>query len=107
MEVKDIIYNHRKAKGITMKDLAMLIGVSEGTISRWESGDIENMRRDKIAAISKILDIPLEVLMGWDRVEDEKEAVPSIIMEVLKSDQKDRLVEYAEMLKKWGESDDH
>lgn len=46
MEVKDIITNRRTELGLTMKELADMVGVSEGTISRWESGEIENMRRD-------------------------------------------------------------
>ena len=54
MEVKDIITNRRTELGLTMKELADMVGVSEGTISRWESGEIENMRRDKIATLEHI-----------------------------------------------------
>lgn len=66
MEVKDIIRNRRIEMGLTMKELALKVGVSEGTISRWESGNISNMRRDKVALLSKVLDIPAEVIMGWE-----------------------------------------
>lgn len=66
MEVKDIIRQSREKLGLTMKEVANKIGVSEGTISRWESGNIKNMKRDKIAALSGVLDIPIESLMGWD-----------------------------------------
>lgn len=66
MEVKDIIREKRLEKNLTMKELADLVGVSEATISRWESGDIENMKRDKIAAIVRVLGIPVEVIMGWE-----------------------------------------
>lgn len=52
--------------GLTMRELAARVGVSEGTISRWESGNIQNMKRDKVAALSKVLEIPTEVIMGWD-----------------------------------------
>ena len=65
MDIKDVIHNKRIEHGMTMKDLASAVGVSEGTISRWESGEISNMRRDKVARLSKILDIPVEQLMGW------------------------------------------
>lgn len=51
---------------MTMKELAQKVGVSEGTISRWESGEIKNMKRKAVAALSTALDIPLSVLMGWD-----------------------------------------
>ena len=65
MDIKDVIHNKRIEHGMTMKDLASAVGVSEGTISRWESGEISNMRRDKVARLGKILDIPVEQLMGW------------------------------------------
>ena len=47
--------NRRKELGLTMKEVAAAVGVSEGTVSRWESGNIANMGRDKIYALSKIL----------------------------------------------------
>jgi len=70
-EIKDIIRERRTAAGLTMKELANKIGVSEGTVSRWESGHISNMKRDKVALLSQILDIPLELLMGWDEKEQD------------------------------------
>ena len=42
------------------------MGVSEATVSRWESGDIDNMRRDKIAALAKALDLDPRIIMGWE-----------------------------------------
>ncbi len=45
----------RKALGLTMKQVADYVGVSEGTVSRWESGAIANMRRDRIKALATIL----------------------------------------------------
>lgn len=45
----------RKELGLTQKDIAEMVGVSEGTVSRWESGLIANMRRDRIAAYAKAL----------------------------------------------------
>ena len=66
MEVKELIYNRRTALGLTMKQLADAVGVSEGTISRWESGDIENMRRDKINALASALRVSPAMIMGWE-----------------------------------------
>lgn len=64
MEIKDIIRNRRLELGLTMKELAARVGVSEGTISRWESGGIANMKRDKVALLSQVLGIPIDQLMG-------------------------------------------
>lgn len=49
-----------------MFEVSKKVGVSEGTISRWESGDIANMRRDKILAIAKALNITPNIIMGWE-----------------------------------------
>jgi transcriptional regulator with XRE-family HTH domain len=49
-----------------MKEIAEHVGVSEGTISRWESGEIANMRRDKIMLLADALDISPALIMGWD-----------------------------------------
>lgn len=38
-----------------MLDVAKLVGVSEATISRYESGNIKNMRRDRIEKYAKAL----------------------------------------------------
>ena len=73
MEIKDIIKNKRVELGLTMKQVADQVGVSEGTVSRWESGEIENMRRDKIAALSKLLSIDPRVIMGWQMQIDDSE----------------------------------
>ena len=69
MDIKDVIHNKRIEHGMTMKELAKAVGVSEGTISRWESGEISNMRRDKVARLGNILDISVEQLMGWENKE--------------------------------------
>lgn len=71
METKDFIRNRRIELGYTMKELAEKVGVNEGTISRWESGDIANMRRDKIVALAKALNIPPITLMEMDVPEPE------------------------------------
>lgn len=65
-DMKSFLKDRRKELGLTMKDVAEFVGVSEATISRWESGDIENMKRNRIAKLSKALQISPAVLMGWD-----------------------------------------
>lgn len=66
MSIKEILKSRRIEMGYTMKELADMVGVSEGTISRWESGDIANMRRDKIVALAKALRLSPSVIMEWD-----------------------------------------
>ena len=66
IEIKDLLKNRRRELGYTMKDVAKNVGVSEGTISRWESGEIQNMRRNNIVALSKMLKLSPDLIMGWD-----------------------------------------
>ena len=73
MELKDIIRNRRLELGLTMKQVADAVGVSEGTISKWESGNIGSMRLDKGLAISRVLSIDPRTLMGQSEEEYEAE----------------------------------
>lgn len=65
MNVKDIIREKRIELGMTMKEVADKAGVSEATISRWESGEIANMRRGAIFSLAKTLNISPNEIMGW------------------------------------------
>ena len=57
MGIGDLLKNKRLEKGLTQRDIAEAVKVSEGTVSRWESGKIGNMRRDKIQALARALGI--------------------------------------------------
>ena len=75
MEIKDIIRNRRIEMGLTMKQVAEAVGVNEGTVSRWESGNIEKRRGDKIAARSKLLSIDERVIKGGQMQTESENAV--------------------------------
>lgn len=62
--INNLLKEKRKAKGLTMKEVAKAVGVSEATVSRWESGEIANMGRSKIYSLSKILDLSPAEIMG-------------------------------------------
>ena len=66
LNIGKLIHDRRIELGLTMKELADKVGVSEGIISRWESGEIKNMRRDAVANLAKALLINPKVLMDWD-----------------------------------------
>ena len=75
MLLNDKLKARRIELGLTMLDVAKSVGVSESTISRWESGDIGNMRRDKIALYAKALKTSPLFIMGIDNDTDEEENI--------------------------------
>ena len=66
INIGKLIHDRRIELGMTMKELGEKCDVSEATISRYESGNIKNMRRDVVAALAKALQINPKVLMNWD-----------------------------------------
>ena len=76
--VGKLIYDRRTELGITQKEVADFVGVSEATVSRWESGHIDNMRRDRIAALSKILRLSPLAIMGIDDT-DLSTRIPNMV----------------------------
>lgn len=70
MDTKDILKSKRKELNLSQKEVADYVGVSEATVSRWESGNIANMGRDKIALLSEILKISPSVIAGYADIND-------------------------------------
>ncbi|WP_282924369.1 LexA family protein [Peptoniphilus genitalis] len=81
MDFKDKIKFNREKLGYTLEELSKLVGVSAPTIQRYESGEIKNVRRDKIAKLAKALDVTPSYLMGWEDENSEPilENIPGII----------------------------
>lgn len=69
----EIIKKRRKELGLTLKQVAEQLGVSESLISRYESNDVKNMGIDKIKPLAKILKCEPEYLMGWVKNNDTTE----------------------------------
>ena len=72
--VHEIIKERRESLGYSLNELAEKIGVNRSTVMRWENGDVENMKRDKIVSLSEALKISPAVIMGWEDIEEPKVA---------------------------------
>lgn len=68
--LKKALKKRRLELGLTMLDVAKAVGVSESTISRWESGDISNMRQDRIVALCNVLQSSPTQLFGWQKIQN-------------------------------------
>lgn len=64
----------RLQQKLTLEEVGERVGVGKSTVRKWESGQIANMRRDKIALVAKALNTTPSYLMGWDQ--DETELAP-------------------------------
>ena len=85
MQDKDMsnkIKELRKSKGLTLEQVGNLVGVGKSTVRKWETGIIANMKRDKIAALSKALDTTPAFLMGWEDEQKKNDIQSDIILEM-------------------------
>ena len=58
-----IIESRRKELGLTLEEVGNAVGVGKSTVKKWETGYISNMRRDRINALAKILQLNPNVLI--------------------------------------------
>lgn len=56
----------RLEKGMTLEEVANIVGVGKSTVRKWETGMIANMGRDKIPLLAKALSTTPAYLMGWN-----------------------------------------
>lgn len=57
MNIGKLIKERRKFLGLTLEQVGDAVGVKKSTVMKWESGKIQNMRRDRIKRLSDILGI--------------------------------------------------
>lgn len=70
----------RKEKGLTLEQVASIVGVGKSTVRKWETGMIANMKRDKIAALAKALGTTPVYLMGWEEEQKKNDIQADIIL---------------------------
>lgn len=77
MGLSNILRKRRKELGLTLAEIAVKMNVSEATVQRWESGNIKNMRQERISRLAEVLHVTPAYLMGWEEEpiqEQRKEA---------------------------------
>lgn len=66
------IKSKRKEKGYTLEYIGNYVGVSKATVSRWESGEIGNMRTDKVKALCDCLNITTKEFLERSVADEEQ-----------------------------------
>ena len=77
MEMNQKIKELRLMRGMTLEQVGDLVGVGKSTVKKWESGQIANMRRDKIAKLAYALGTTPAYLMGWENESTNEEKPPT------------------------------
>lgn len=60
------IHHFRRARGLTLLEVAEAVGTSKQTVSRYEKGIISNIPKEKIELLAKALSVTPAELMGWE-----------------------------------------
>lgn len=65
VRIGNLIKNRREFLNLSQQEVAEYVEVSKSAISRWESGEVENMGRSKIQKLSEILKVsPVSIVLG-------------------------------------------
>ena len=67
MDLSSKIKQLRAERGMTLEQVAKIVGVGKSTVRKWETGMIANMRRDKIDKLAMALGTTPAYLMGWNK----------------------------------------
>lgn len=74
--MKPDIKSRRKELNLTLEQVGDLVGVGKSTVRKWETGDIENMKRDKIVKLAKALRVSPSYIMGIEDEQPQLETLP-------------------------------
>lgn len=85
--------------GLTMLEVANAVGVSEATISRYESGDIKNMRRDRIVKYARILNVEPAEFISETEKSSSHDSRREALRKTLESLSDESLIELQEYIK--------
>ncbi len=61
----------RLKNGYTLAELSKKVGVSDATLQRYESGEIQNIKLSTISKLAKVFGCKESYLIGWDSDEEE------------------------------------
>ena len=61
------IHDQRREKDLTMEELGKLLGVTKSTISNWEHGNNDGIKRSLIALMAELFKVSPVWLMGLDQ----------------------------------------
>lgn len=73
----------RKELGLSLKEIANHLEVSESLISRYESNEVKNMGIDKIIPLAQILQTNPNYIIGWGEITENKNTIEIENLDIL------------------------
>lgn len=70
MELQDVIRVRRSELGLTLEQIAKACGVGKSIVAKWERGEVKNIRRDNLKALSDVLQVSPLVLLDRAELDD-------------------------------------
>ena len=64
LKIGNIIHERRLELKMSLEEIATQMGTTKATVSRWENGIIKTLKHPQLYALSKILYLPIDVLLG-------------------------------------------
>lgn len=76
-KVGNYIKSLRKNKGLTQEELGNMIGVKKAAVQKWESGMVQNLKRNTIKQLSEIFEVsPASFIDDDDPIESNATILP-------------------------------
>ncbi|MGN0351415.1 MAG: helix-turn-helix domain-containing protein [Roseburia sp.] len=99
MKLQENIIKLRKKRGLTQEQLAALLHVSEGAVSKWENG---NNRPDLelLPDLAEIFQVSIDALFGYEKSYKNLEQIREKVKEYLEKEQYETAIEQLEELLK-------
>lgn len=98
--MKPDIKSRRLELGLTLEEVGNIVGVGKSTVRKWETGDIENMKRDKIVRLAKALKVSPSYIMGFDEQEEQYTAAAHFDKEELSEEELEEVKQFIEIIKR-------
>lgn len=89
MTISERLKDLRISNGFTLKEVADRIGVSEGTVQRYESNAIKEVPYKSILALADLYDVDPGYIMGWIKTEPK-----DVVMMTPTPDEREVLLAY-------------
>jgi transcriptional regulator with XRE-family HTH domain len=97
--LNDRIKEKRLERGMTLLEVAEVLGVKEATMQRYESGDIKNIKHETISILANTFGCSPAYLMGWTDIASVTEDADGnvTIDPIYKKDEKKLLREFQKL----------